>query len=63
VSDEHEDALKCVSQLIKYSSAHQLHFKDVIFRKHSNIETQWIADKMSTRQTKISEYYSINEGP
>jgi hypothetical protein len=49
VSDEHvmpspyhENAIQCVSQLIKYSSAHQPQFLDDLFRMYSNIEPQWL---------------------
>jgi hypothetical protein len=48
--------------IIKYSSAHQLQFTN-IFHMYSNTETQRTAAKMSTGQTKISEYFAVNEGP
>jgi hypothetical protein len=66
VSDEHimpppnhKDAVQYVSQLIKHSSARQPQFMNDHFLMYSNIETQWFADKMSTRQKKICEYFGV----
>jgi hypothetical protein len=70
VSDEHimpppnhKDAVQYVSQLIKHSSARQPQFMNDLFLMYSNIETQWFADKMPTRQKKIGEYFGVNGGP
>jgi hypothetical protein len=41
-SPNHENVVQCVSQLIKYSSAHQPQFLDDLFRMYSNIEPQWL---------------------
>jgi hypothetical protein len=58
---DHEDALQCVTPLVKYSSAHKPQFMNYLSRMYSNIEKQWIVDKMSTMQMKISEYFAVNE--
>jgi hypothetical protein len=56
----HKEALQCVSQLIKDSSAHQPQFVGDLFLLYNSIEWRWMTAKMSTRQ-KIKEYFSPNE--
>jgi hypothetical protein len=55
----HKDALQCVSQLITNSSA-QPQFMDDLFCLSNTITTQWIAAKMSRRQTETSAYIAVN---
>jgi len=57
----HNEALQCVSQLITYCSAHQPQFVGDLFRLYNSIEWQWVTAKMSTRQSKINEYFSPNK--